>query len=159
MSRALRLALPLLLAALAGCGGIRVRQRGPADVFVTWQDSLGMAGRLSPRTQQTLRLYALDKLYRDDPDAACVRLRDEALREPLPELLFALSEVHYQRGQELEGRRRAEALTHYYLCAGYAYHYLFAVADPGRVADPDQPTALAPAHAFDPPSPPASHPF
>ena len=55
MPRSLRLTLPLLLAVAAGCGGIRVRQHGPVDLVLAWQDSLGLGGRLSPRSEQTLR--------------------------------------------------------------------------------------------------------
>jgi pimeloyl-ACP methyl ester carboxylesterase len=150
MSRLLRLALLLPALLLVGCGGIRVRQRGPADVLVAWRESIGLSGRLSPRTEQTLRRHALDGLYDDHPDAACARLHEEAVRHPHPDLLFALSEIHYQRGQELEAKHRPEALSHYYLCAGYAWHYLFANAAPAAPVAADQPTALAPADAFDP---------
>ncbi len=133
----------VLVAVLSvGCGGIYVRPRNPVDLFDDWRVSLGVGGKLSPRTEQTLRNLALAGLYQHDPEGACVRLHQIAVEDPQPDLLFALAEIHYQRGQITD--RTPSALDHYYLCAGYAYHYLFATADQ------DRPGSLVPADTFDP---------
>jgi hypothetical protein len=140
----------LLLAAAAlaaGCGGIRVRERGPADLLDAWRDSLTAGQRPSPRTEQTLRRWDVADLYRRDPDAACARLHAAAAAEPLPELLFALAELYHQRGEQAGGG--PAAVAHFYLSAGYAFHYLFVTSEkaPERLAAA---VPLSPADAFDP---------
>jgi pimeloyl-ACP methyl ester carboxylesterase len=110
--------------------------------------SLGVSNGLSPRTQQTLRQYDLDQTYHHDPDQAVVLLHEHALQHPDADVLFALSEIHYNRGRQCERWQCGEAVGHYYLCAGYAYYFLFATARAG--AEEGAATALAPADAFDP---------
>ncbi len=44
---------------------------------------------------------------------------------PQPDLVFALAEINYVRGRKAERHDCAHATAYYYLCAGYAYHYLF----------------------------------
>jgi pimeloyl-ACP methyl ester carboxylesterase len=142
------LAAALLPGVLAGCGGIGVRPNTSPDLRDAWRASLGVSSGLSPRTRQTLRQYALDQTWRDDPDQAAAALHERALRHPDPEILFALSEIHYDRGRRCERWDCTKAVGHYYLCAGYAYYFLFATARPG--GDEGHPAALAPADAFDP---------
>src|SRR5262249_28371888 len=47
------------------------------------------------------------------------------LRDPEPELLFALAEMSFLFGKQSESKKSHDACSFYYLCAGYAYHYLF----------------------------------
>jgi hypothetical protein len=60
-----------------------------------------------------------------------------ALQDPQPDLLFALAEISYQRGRDAERAGRCDAITCYYLCAGYAYHYLFDDYRPAGVLGDD----------------------
>jgi pimeloyl-ACP methyl ester carboxylesterase len=131
LRRAPALAVCALLAA-GGCSTIRVERNHSPDVFEGWRASVFSAGELSPRTMQTLRLWDLDGIYRRSPAVAAARLHAAALQDPQPELLFALAEVHYLRGRAAEGRHWSDAVACYYLCAGYAYHYLFDEYRPPR---------------------------
>ena len=100
----------------------------PADtpgLFDAWQASIAARDELSVRTQQTLRQYALEHTYHRDPGQAFAQLQAIAAREPRPELLFALAEVSYLLGRQAEKASVADACGFYYLCAGYAYHFLF----------------------------------
>jgi hypothetical protein len=146
----LRAACVLLLLAGAGCGGIGVRASKPVELLDAWRDSIGLGGGLSPRTQQTLRRLDLEHVYRHDRALACARLHAEALAEPQPDLLFALAEIHHQRGCDAEDHHHVEAVAHFYLAAGYAWHYLFATADAGRDDGPLRARRLIPLDAFDP---------
>jgi pimeloyl-ACP methyl ester carboxylesterase len=138
----------MVLCALGGCGGIGVRPRQPSELGDAWRASVGGPRELSARTQQTLRQYDLEQTYRRDPDQAAALLHERALQQPDPDILFALSEVHYDQGRKRERWACAEAVGHYYLCAGYAYYFLFATARHG--GDEEPAVALAPADAFDP---------
>ncbi len=80
---------------------------------------------LSPRTLQTLRQWDLADEYTRSPEEAIAKLRAEVIARPQPELVFALAEIHYVRGRKAEKHDCAHATADYYLCAGYAYHYLF----------------------------------
>ncbi|MBY0232486.1 MAG: hypothetical protein K2W96_24675, partial [Gemmataceae bacterium] len=68
--------------------------------------------------------YDLDSLYPNDLEGAAGKLHAFAVREPLPELLFALAEVSWMRAERLH-RDPPRACSCYYLAAGYAWHYLF----------------------------------
>jgi pimeloyl-ACP methyl ester carboxylesterase len=125
------LAVCALLAA-GGCSTIRVERSHPPDLFEGWRVSALSAGELSPRTMQTLRLWDLDAVYRRSPVVAAARLHAAALQDPQPDLLFAMAEVNYLRGRAAEGRHWSDAVACYYLCAGYAYHYLFDEYRPPR---------------------------
>ncbi len=136
-----------LLAAGAGCSSITVRPVAAPDLLDAWRASVGIDSRLSQRSQQTLRNLDLANVYARDPDEAAKQLHAFAVRDPQPNYLFALAEIHYLQGRQIENRRCQESIGHYYLCAGYAYHYLFATAErkPDGAA-----TQLAPENAFDP---------
>jgi pimeloyl-ACP methyl ester carboxylesterase len=149
-ARRLRLLALVGLFALAGCGGgVYVRPRHSSDLLDAWRASAALSDQPSPRTLQTLRRYDLDDLYARSPAQAAAVLYAQALREPNPDLLFALAEVHYHCGRSAERGDCSHAVGHYYLCAGFAYHFLFATARPDASAG-DAATALAPADAFDP---------
>jgi pimeloyl-ACP methyl ester carboxylesterase len=114
-----------LAVALAGCSGITVRRAKAPDLLADWRASAVMAGDLSARTVQTLRCLDLDQLYQRCPGDAFSRLHALAVNDPQPDHLFALAEMSYLLGSRAEKDHDADACAYYYLCAGYAYHYLF----------------------------------
>ncbi len=118
-----------VLASSPGCSPIRVEPAQAGGPFGNWRFSALHHGKLSPRTVQTLRQRDLDHVYEQDPNEAAARLHDLACQGHQPDLLFALAEIHFVRGEESEKERGCEPVAHYYLCAGYAYHYLFDAPD------------------------------
>src|SRR6185437_4044965 len=131
----------LILAALPGCASIRVDRTHRSGLFAAWRASAVRRDEISARTLQTLRQWDLDALYARSPDETAAKLHAEAVGNPQPELLFALAEINYVRGRKAEKHDGARATAYYYLCAGYAYHYLF--DEPPRPA-PDMETSLKP---------------
>jgi pimeloyl-ACP methyl ester carboxylesterase len=128
LGRSLRLGmlwLAVLGACAPGCAVIRVRRAERLPLLEGWRASALTCSELSPRSQQTLRSYDLEKVYQRCPAEAAARLHAEALRDPQPDLLFALAEINFLRGHEAEAKAHPDAVAYYYLCAGYAYHYLF----------------------------------
>jgi pimeloyl-ACP methyl ester carboxylesterase len=152
----------VFLCAVTGCtSGISVQQVGESPLLADWYAS-AVGDELSPRTQQTLRQLDLASRYQDHPQAAFHDLQELAVRGPRPDYLFALAEIAYHLGQSAERRDERAAVAYYYLCAGYAYHYLFggeaekeAPASGRRLSAGRAPSQLAdacrsPAAAFDP---------
>jgi pimeloyl-ACP methyl ester carboxylesterase len=115
----------ILAVALAGCSGITVRRAKAPDLLADWRASAVMAGDLSARTVQTLHCLDLDQLYRRCPADAFSHLHALAVNDPQPDYLFALAEMSYLLGSRSETDHDSDACAYYYLCAGYAYHYLF----------------------------------
>jgi pimeloyl-ACP methyl ester carboxylesterase len=110
----------------AGCSyGISVRRAAGPDLLDAWRASVIEADELSPRTRQTLRRWDLEPVYQRRPAEALARLQALVTNDPEPEVLFALAEISYLLGRHAEKAGSQEACAHYYLCAGYAYHYLF----------------------------------
>ncbi|MHB1425868.1 MAG: esterase/lipase family protein [Gemmataceae bacterium] len=144
-----RLVVPLALL-VAGCASIRVDHTPRPALLDAWRSSAVLRDELSPRTLQTLRQWNLAKVYEKAPDEAIAKLRDEVVREPRPELVFALAEMNYVRGRKAEKHDCARATAYFYLCAGYAYHYLF--DEPPRPA-PDMETSLKTSGQSPPPPP------
>src|SRR5262249_32865306 len=142
------LGICLLTAALPGCSfGIGVRKVNATPLLAAWKASIINAEELSPRTLQTLRQLDLVDLYHRHPEEAHSRLHRITLDEPQQaDLLFALAEISYQLGRHTEKRSDAEAVCWYYLCAGYAYHFLF----PGDVVDRADLLPAVNRDAFDP---------
>src|SRR4051812_31296601 len=93
-----RYTVGLFLVALAGCSPITVRSGHAPDLLEGWRSSVGLDSTPAPRTAQTLRQLDLLEPYRTDPDATLRLLHDEAVKAPRPDLLFALADLHYQRG-------------------------------------------------------------
>jgi pimeloyl-ACP methyl ester carboxylesterase len=137
----------LLTTAVSGCSyGITVRRASGPDLLAAWRASAIESDELSPRTLQTLRRWDLDSTYQRSPAEAYAALHSQAVQNPQPELLFALAELCYVLARRDEKAGNAEAYCHYYLCAGYAYHYLFP-----HSGDPTTPDAqLEPLLCFDP---------
>ncbi len=148
MARARLLLVAAFLA--AGCSGIAVRKAAKNDDLLgAWKASALACDDLSPGSLQTLRRVGLEYAYHQKPADAAAQLHALALQDPQPELLFALAELSYLQGKRAERWDCAGAVAHYYLCAGYAYHYLFACAGP-ETADGRGAAPLAPADPFDP---------
>jgi pimeloyl-ACP methyl ester carboxylesterase len=124
----------------ASCADISVRQVRAPGILEAARASRFAPLELSSRSRQTLRRLDLDAVYRRSPDEALARLHAEALQEPDADLLFALAEGHYLRGRTAEGKNACLAVGHYYLCAGYAYHFLF----------PEKPRPVTDEDMFDP---------
>jgi pimeloyl-ACP methyl ester carboxylesterase len=137
----------LLLAALSGCATIRVDRTHRSGLFAAWSASAVRSDELSLRTLQTLRQWNLADLYGRSPEEAIAKLRAEVIARPQPELVFALAEIHYVRGRKAEKHDCAHATADYYLCAGYAYHYLFdeapRLAPDMEIGRPREPNGLA----------------
>jgi pimeloyl-ACP methyl ester carboxylesterase len=85
-----------------------------------------------------LHQWNLDEVYRRSPVEAHAALQASVAQDPVPDRVFALAELSYLLGREAEKREKASAISYYYLCAGYAYHYLFpSKPDAGRQGDMD----------------------
>jgi pimeloyl-ACP methyl ester carboxylesterase len=148
--RALALCLVTIVVACPACASIRVKRVAATDLLDAWKRSAIGCCDLSPRSRQTLRQNDLEQLYDRDPAAAATRLRELALQTPQPDFLFALAEMSYLRGRNCEKANPTESIGHYYLTAGYAYHFLFATCDHREPKGDDVATRLSPGDAFDP---------
>jgi hypothetical protein len=140
------LLLLFLVLTTAGCGGIGVRRANAPGLSEAWRVS-AIAEDISPRTLQTLRRWDLDTLYRQHPQQAFARVQELAEKGPAPELLFALAEMSYLLGRKFEKEACGDSLCYYYLCAGYAYHYLYDKGGPIVLARKSE---AAKAEPFDP---------
>ncbi|MCS6849666.1 MAG: alpha/beta fold hydrolase [Gemmataceae bacterium] len=119
--------LGIVAVAVAGCSyGFSVRTNDAPGLFDAWRASASEADELSPRTRLTLRRWDLEELYRDRPWEAFLKLHEAAGTKPPADVLFALAEISYVLGRNAERKGRPEACALYYLCAGFAYHFLFA---------------------------------
>ena len=127
---------------LSGCSEVTVRQNKVTDLFQAFRASAGENGELSMRTWQTLRQFDLDQVYRRRPAEAFAELQRMAEQEPQPDYLFALAEISYLFAQHAEKWAEPSATAYYYLCAGYAYHYLFPVQDSSAADPPQRPATL-----------------
>ncbi|MBL8797464.1 MAG: alpha/beta fold hydrolase, partial [Planctomycetia bacterium] len=120
-----RLFVWLLLIAVAvspGCAQVWVRPAEGYRLFGAFEDSLGASDMLSARTRQTLRQLDLEAVCDRNPFDCFVRLQAETERDPQPDRLFALAELSHWLGDQANP---SDACAYHYLCAGYAYHYLF----------------------------------
>jgi pimeloyl-ACP methyl ester carboxylesterase len=153
MSRCARIMIAIALLFVTACTNIGVRAAKRPRLFEALQSSAPQSAALSPRSMQTLRLYDLDRVYERNPDEAAVQLRDQSIREPNADAIFALCEIHYLRGQACEKKKPTQAVEHFYCACGYAQHYLLASCDvePKANAPPAEcATSLSPRDAFDP---------
>ncbi len=132
------------LAAACGCAEIAVRPVRAPDFLSAWRASIQQSDSLSVRTLQTLRQYDLDGLVARNPEEAAIQLHEMVVQDTRPDLLYALAELHYWLGRQAEKAGKPLACHHYYLCAGYAYHYLFGAANS------DESDNLLVVSAFDP---------
>ncbi len=136
-----------LTTAVSGCSyGITVRRANSPDLLADWRASAIESDEHSPRTLQTLRRWDLESTYQHNPADAYNALQAVALQQEQPELLFALAEISYVLARRAEKCGSAEAYCHYYLCAGYSYHYLF----PHSTGPAECDSHLEPVVCFDP---------
>jgi pimeloyl-ACP methyl ester carboxylesterase len=126
MKRTFSLCFLWALAAL-GCSSITVSRVSDPELIATWQANALDSSELSSRSLQTLRELALEDVYHRDHAAAMKRLQVLAEKEANSDTLFALAELGYLLGKESESQDCAKSVVFYYLCAGYAYHYVFDV--------------------------------
>jgi pimeloyl-ACP methyl ester carboxylesterase len=134
-----RLPALFLTLAAAGCADVTVHEVVAPDLLDAWRASAVAGDDVSPRTLQTLRRYDLETSYRLHTAEAADRLHALAVQDPQPDLLFALSEINYVLGRRAERLHGADAVGRYYLCAGYAWHFLFAAC-----GDAPSPLPLSP---------------
>jgi pimeloyl-ACP methyl ester carboxylesterase len=121
-----RFAICAFTLSVLGCSyGISVRHAAGPDLLDSWRASIIEADDLSPRTRQTLYRLDLDQEYQRRPADVYARLKSLVGQESQPDLLFALAEISYLLGRKAEKWESGDACAYYYLCAGYAYHYLF----------------------------------
>lgn len=128
------LLLSVFTAALVGCRGVTVIPADAPGLLDAFQASVPDSD-LSPRTMQTLRRWDLEHVYREQPAEAYAKLQAAAVADPQPETLFALAEMSYLFGKQVEEHKCPDAACFFYLCAGYAYHFLF----DGPAEDPYDP--------------------
>jgi hypothetical protein len=135
--------LGFLTTSLPGCSlGIGVHAAKSPPVIESWRTSFVNGGDLSPPSWQTLRSLDLADYYRQHPAEVHAELHQLAARDPEPDFLFALAEMSYLLGRQREKEGDHQACAYYYLCAGYAYHYLFPAGP--------RPASAATASTFDP---------
>jgi pimeloyl-ACP methyl ester carboxylesterase len=149
MSR--RLLVVLVAVVAPACAGIGVRDVKRPTLFADWKASaLAADNKPSPRTVQTLRIYALDDIYDRDPDDGIKRLHATAVADPQPDTIFALAELSYLRGQTVGKKKPDDAVRHYVRCCAYAQHYLLASSAESSPAANAAGSPLSPRDAFDP---------
>ncbi|MFO0815674.1 MAG: hypothetical protein U0796_20850 [Gemmatales bacterium] len=140
-------------AVLLGCTGIGVRPAEERTLFDAWTMSLNTGQDVSPRTRQTLRQLDLEQAYEHDPFKCYLKLIQATPDDANPDQVFALAEFSYRFGRETEMQMQPYACQYYYLCAGYAYHYLFGLIKESQLQSamqgPNQPKLL-PFNCFDP---------
>jgi pimeloyl-ACP methyl ester carboxylesterase len=145
-----RLAAFWLVFAVAGCApGIGVREVAHLDPFAGWRASAVHDGSLSQRTVQTLRQLNLADQFAEHPEQVQSQLHQAALKDNQADTLFALAEINYLLGRRAEEAGQPDAVVRYYLCAGYAYHFLFRSRD-GNKSWWDNGDARMPVNAYDP---------
>jgi pimeloyl-ACP methyl ester carboxylesterase len=126
--------LVLLLA--AGCAFVRVDPGPGPSVTGSLRASVPGDSTLSSRTIQELYRRDLLALYPTSLDELAARLHADALNDPDPAVLFALSEVNYLRGRKLEKEDDPRATICYFRSAGYAYHFLLGAKGGAAPFDP-----------------------
>ncbi len=82
--------------------------------------------QVSERTQTLLRHYALNELYKSDPEACLQQLQELSLAEKGGEKIYAVAELAYILGIRAErAGKEAEALDMLSVGVSHAYVYLF----------------------------------
>jgi pimeloyl-ACP methyl ester carboxylesterase len=136
---------------LIGCASIGVRPAEERALFETWLMSLNPGEDISSRTRQTLRQLDLERAYDNDNYQGYLQLMRVTPDDASADQVFALAELSYRLGRLSEAKQQPQSCQFYYLCAGYSYHYLFALVKQGH-----QPVAgessgkLLPFNCFDP---------
>jgi len=140
-------------ALVIGCTGIGVRPADERTLFDNWLVSLSPGHDISLRSRQTLRQLDLEGSYNDDPFKCYLKLIAATPNDAQPDQVFALAEMSYRFGRNTEMQQQPYACQYYYLCAGYAYHYLFGLMKESQAQEAMQPASqpkLLPFNCFDP---------
>lgn len=124
-----------------GCTGIGVRPADERTLFDNWVVSLNTGQDISPRSRQTLRQLDLENSYNDDPFKCYLKLIAATPNDAQPDQVFALAEMSYRFGRDSELQQQTFACQYYYLCAGYAYHYLFGLMKESQAQAAIQPAS------------------
>ncbi|QDU79413.1 Alpha/beta hydrolase family protein [Polystyrenella longa] len=92
----------------------------------------------SERTVQTLRRYDLTESGGDPSPEALQGLMEYYRKTPSHETCYAISELSYLAGKDLERSHNQAAMQHYFNCVLYSYEYLFhpRFADSANPYDP-----------------------
>lgn len=136
-----------------GCTGIGVRPADQRSFFETWALSLNTENDLSPRSRQTLRQLDLESTYNNDPFQCYLKLIAATDDNTQPDQIFALAELSFRFGRDTELQQQPYSCQYYYLCAGYAYHYLFGLIKESKAQSLQQSAgqpSLLPFNCFDP---------
>lgn len=142
-----------LILLIVGCAGIGVRPADERNLFDSWQLSLNTNQDISSRTRQTLRQLDLESAYNDDPFKCYLKLIAITPNDASPDQVFALAELSFRFGRDSELQQQTYACQYYYLCAGYAYHYLFGLikqSEAQAVLQAASQPRLLPFNCFDP---------
>jgi len=131
-----RLMLWILVPALflAGCATpVGVRKVGITEAYQEINATALTGMTLSPESRIVLHRFNLLDRYGQDPATAITLLNDKALHDPRRDLRFALAEMCFLYGKQLEQRvtingRPTGAADYYLLAAVYAYFYLLGPA-------------------------------
>jgi hypothetical protein len=86
---------------------------------------MGGLDRPSPRTQETLKRYDLERAYRRDVNHALLSLEKIARRQPEAEVVYALAELSLLDGLRQERWRRGHSIDRFLDAVAYAHDYLF----------------------------------
>lgn len=114
-------------ALVIGCASIGVRPAEERTLFDTWLLSLNPGQDISLRTRQTLRQLDLEPSFQNDPLQTYSKLIALTTDDGASDQIFALAELSYRFGRASEAKHEPQTCQYYYLCAGYAYHYLFSL--------------------------------
>jgi pimeloyl-ACP methyl ester carboxylesterase len=120
----------VLLVLAPGCASQKylVKRDVPANpLTVPLQLTSKYGPQLSPRTESLLRRFALLDQYRKDQVQCLEELQTLVEKEPVGELVYAVSELAYIAGVKAEkSGQEAQALDMYGVAVSNAYMYLFA---------------------------------
>ncbi len=120
----LRKILLLLTVLLTGCTSVQVAHLGKR-LHEPFRISPVAELRISPRTEQTLRTYDIEKKLAVDLAPTIASARRALTQEPTLDLNFAVAELAFLEGNRLQVSSRERALEMYLLSAQHAYAYLF----------------------------------
>jgi len=123
--------LPLLLVflMLSGCAGpVGVSRISPEDSYMLSTVNPMGHGEMSNNVTTVLHRYNLVKTFADDPEKTIQQLHDLTGTDDRRDLLFALSELSYLRGEKLQRgtfpEKKQLAEDYFLQSAMYAYFYL-----------------------------------
>jgi triacylglycerol esterase/lipase EstA (alpha/beta hydrolase family) len=127
----------ILLLALAGCATpVGVNKANLEDSYREITANTLAGDTLSSDTRVVLHRFDLMGRYEEDPAAAIATLHEKLFKDPRRDLRFALAELSFNHGEQLEkqpaqGGNEADghAADYYLMSAIYAYYYLFGTMD------------------------------